>query len=93
MLKATGRHAMRPGHTHFIVAAPGYETLVTHLFAEGDKYLDSDAVFAVKNTLITPFKRNDSADEAAKLGVTAPFYVATYDFSLEPAGTARAAAE
>jgi hydroxyquinol 1,2-dioxygenase len=93
MLKATGRHAMRPGHTHFIISAPGYETLTTHLFAEGDKYLDSDAVFAVKNTLITRFVRRDSAEEAAKLGVAVPFYVASYDFSLEPAGAARAAAE
>ena len=84
---------MRPGHTHFIISAPGFETLTTHLFAEGDKYLDSDAVFAVKNTLITRFERRDSAEEAARLGVTAPYYVASYDFSLEPAGAARAAAE
>lgn len=56
MLVAMGRHAMRPAHIHYIVTAPGYETLVTHIFPEGDPYLDSDAVFGVKESLIVPFE-------------------------------------
>jgi protocatechuate 3,4-dioxygenase beta subunit len=28
----TGRHPMRPAHVHFLVAAPGYEPLITHVF-------------------------------------------------------------
>lgn len=55
LLNAMGRHAMRPAHIHYIVQAPGYETLVTHIFPEGDPYLDSDAVFGVKESLIIPF--------------------------------------
>ncbi|MCB1330464.1 MAG: intradiol ring-cleavage dioxygenase, partial [Maritimibacter sp.] len=51
LLNAMGRHAMRPAHIHYIVQAPGYETLVTHIFPEGDPYLDSDAVFGVKESL------------------------------------------
>jgi len=86
MLTATGRHPMRPGHVHFIITAPGYEPLVTHVFAEGDKYLDSDAVFAVKNRLITRFAPRPD-------GASGPDYSAAYDFSLEPAAGIRRAAE
>ncbi len=56
MLNAMGRHAMRPAHVHFIVEAPGYETLVTHIFVRDDPYLDSDAVFGVKESLIADFE-------------------------------------
>jgi hydroxyquinol 1,2-dioxygenase len=55
ILNAMGRHPMRPAHLHFIVSAKGYETLTTHLFVEGDPYLDSDVVFGVKNSLVVPF--------------------------------------
>lgn len=53
MLRATKRHPWRPAHLHFKISAPGYETLVTHVFREGDQYLDSDAVFGVRQSLIT----------------------------------------
>lgn len=54
MLKAQGRHPYRPAHVHFMIAAPGCETLVTHLFLQGSDYLDSDVVFGVKDSLIEP---------------------------------------
>jgi hydroxyquinol 1,2-dioxygenase len=57
MLKATNRHPYRPAHVHFMISADGHEKLVTHLFVSGDQYLDSDAVFAVKNSLIRDFTR------------------------------------
>jgi catechol 1,2-dioxygenase len=52
MLAALGRHPNRPAHMHFLVSAPGYETIVTHTFVEGDRWLTSDAVFGVKASLI-----------------------------------------
>jgi hydroxyquinol 1,2-dioxygenase len=82
LLSLMGRHAYRPAHIHFIVEAPGHERLVTHLFAAGDPYLGSDAVFGVKPSLIVDFERSDSAAEAARLGVTAPFSRARHDFVL-----------
>jgi hydroxyquinol 1,2-dioxygenase len=85
ILDRMGRHPMRPAHLHFIVTAPGYETCVTHLFVEGDPYLESDVVFGVKNSLVIDFKRNDSEAEAKKLGLKAPFCQASYDFVLKPA--------
>jgi len=57
MLTATGRHPMRPPHLHFWITAKGYQPLITHLFAKGGKYLDSDAVFGVKPELIVEFKK------------------------------------
>jgi len=53
MLEAQGRHPYRPAHVHFMVAAPGCETLVTHLFVAGSEFLDSDVVFGVKDSLVT----------------------------------------
>lgn len=59
LLAATGRHPMRPAHLHFMVTAPGYRTLITHVFVAGDEYLASDAVFGVKDSLVV-----DVADHA-----------------------------
>lgn len=73
MLAACGRHPMRPGHLHFTIEAPGYEKLVTHLFVKGDKYLDSDAVFGVKESLIVNFRKNKAGVAECK-----------YDFVLKP---------
>lgn len=59
MLAALGRHPFRPAHMHFLVSAPGFDTIVTHTFVDGDPYLDSDAVFGVKESLIADFKPSD----------------------------------
>jgi hydroxyquinol 1,2-dioxygenase len=58
MLKATGRHPWRPAHLHFKIGAQGHSPLVTHLFVRGGAYLDSDAVFGVKDTLVCDFPRH-----------------------------------
>ena len=52
LLKALGRHPMRPGHIHLHVTAPGFRSVTTHAFVAGDPYLGSDAAFAVKEELI-----------------------------------------
>jgi hydroxyquinol 1,2-dioxygenase len=91
MLKATGRHPWRPAHIHFVVSAEGYEPVTTHIFDRTDPYLHSDAVFAVKDSLICDFARHESADEAAsRLGLAPPFYTAEFDFHLVPSTTAQA---
>lgn len=56
MLGHLGRHPYRPAHMHFLVTAPGFQKLVTHTFVGDDKYLESDAVFGVKATLVAPFE-------------------------------------
>jgi protocatechuate 3,4-dioxygenase beta subunit len=84
MLQATHRHAMRPGHLHFLLSASEHEQLVTHLFVKGDQYLDADAVFAVKESLVVDCERVEALEEAAKYRVEAPFYRLHYDFVLKP---------
>ena len=62
MLEATGRHPWRPAHIHLIVRAPGYRTLTTHIFDRDSQYLGSDAVFAVKPSLLREFVRRAADD-------------------------------
>jgi protocatechuate 3,4-dioxygenase beta subunit len=62
MLDATGRHPWRPAHLHMIVTAPGYERLTTHFFDAESDYLDSDAVFAVKPSLVRRFVERPPGD-------------------------------
>jgi catechol 1,2-dioxygenase len=85
LLTATGRHPMRPAHIHYMITAPGYKRLTTHVFVEGDEYLDSDAVFGVKDSLVVPFVKNEDATEAAEYGFSGPFYEVKFDFVLERA--------
>ena len=74
LLKAVGRHPWRPAHLHFLIKADGYETLITHVFRSDDLYLDSDAVFGVRQSLIADWKQQ--ADGS---------YLVEYDFVLNPA--------
>jgi protocatechuate 3,4-dioxygenase beta subunit len=85
MLLAMGRHPFRPAHIHFMISAEGYEPVTTELFVSDDPYLDSDAVFGVRESLIVPFVRNDPDEEATRLGTPVPFFSVDYDFVLEPA--------
>jgi hydroxyquinol 1,2-dioxygenase len=86
MLRAQGRHPYRPAHVHFMISAPGYETLVTHVFVDGDKYLDSDVVFGVKDSLIRKLERRSAGSEAGGRVVDRAYAVMAYDFSLAPSG-------
>ncbi len=88
MLKATNRHAMRPAHVHFMVSAPGYEPVTTHIFDGGDGQLKKgDTVFGVKDSLIVEFKERAAGDTAAAKSakVSGPFVTADFDFVLKPA--------
>ena len=84
LLRATQRHPYRPAHLHFMIAAPGHETLVTHLFVEGDAYLDSDAVFGVKDSLVVPFKYEHPGTAPDGTPMPARWRSLTYDFGLKP---------
>ncbi|MEQ8348977.1 MAG: intradiol ring-cleavage dioxygenase [Sneathiellaceae bacterium] len=85
LMEALGRHTIRPAHIHFIVSAEGYEPVTTHLFTDGDPYIDSDVVFGVKSPLIVSYAPVQDAGEAAKLGITAPGWKVAYDFGLKAA--------
>ena len=75
-------NAWRPAHIHFIVGAPGFEPVTTHMFVANDPYLDSDAVFGVKDSLVVPFVEIDDSARAQELGLHNPFYIAEHEFIL-----------
>jgi hydroxyquinol 1,2-dioxygenase len=56
LLEATRRSPMRAAHLHVMVSAPGFRTLVTHVFVRGDELLDRDSVFGVKDSLVRDFE-------------------------------------
>lgn len=82
MLLGMGRHPYRPAHVHAIVSAPRYEKVATHLFVEGDAYLDSDAVFGVKHSLVVDFKPHPAGPTPDGGKSPAPYCTAEYDFRL-----------
>ena len=62
MLAATKNHPWRPAHLHFMIKAPGYQSLITHVFRHDDQYLDSDAVFGVRQSLITDWVKQPNGE-------------------------------
>ena len=87
LFRATGRTPWRPSHLHFIVQTPGYRSLVTEVFANGDPYLDADAVFGVREDLIMDYVESSDLSGLPKdleVGgkVTLPYYKDDFDFVL-----------
>ncbi len=83
LLAATERHPFRPAHLHFLVHADGYHELTTHAFVAGSAYVDSDAVFAVKQSLLVDFAESTDEATAERFGVAVPFTHARFDIVLE----------
>ena len=84
MLDATGRHPWRPAHIHMIVTAPGYQRLQTHIFDSASPYLDSDAVFAVKRSLVREFVPRSADDPERPAGVSEGWCSVENDVVLAP---------
>jgi catechol 1,2-dioxygenase len=87
MLETTGRHPWRPAHVHMIVSAPGYEKVTTHIFDSESSYLDSDAVFAVKPSLLRSFVTRVADDPERPAGVTGEWCSVENDIVLAPVGS------
>lgn len=74
MVLMAGRHPNRPAHIHFEADADAHEKVTSHLFVEGDPYIESDVVFGVKASLIKEFEKKDDPATAQKYGVSNPFH-------------------
>ncbi|MDX3612863.1 6-chlorohydroxyquinol-1,2-dioxygenase [Streptomyces europaeiscabiei] len=90
LLRATARHPYRPAHIHFIVSAEGHTPVTTHIFVAGSDHLDSDAVFAVKESLVQDFTETDDPSQARRFGIRNPFRHAHFDLVLDAPDTAGA---
>ena len=87
LLDDLGRHGNRPAHLHYIVSKDGFDEVTTHLFDPDDPYIDSDAVFGVKKSLIAEFNRVDDPARIAEVGFEGDHYWdVEFDFVLAPKG-------
>ena len=82
-LRECKREAHRPAHIHFMIHAEGYRTLVTHVFPTGERSINSDAVFGVKDSLVVDFAESNDEDTAKEFGVKTPFLDVVFDFVLD----------
>lgn len=92
MLQNLNRHPWRPAHLHFMLTADGYERLVTHIFKEGGEYLESDAVFGVRSSLIANWVKHENGTDPYGNQHDEPFYTLDFDFVMNPAQAQEAAA-
>ena len=88
MLAATGRHPWRPAHIHMIVRADGFKTVATHIFDASSEYLDSDAVFAVKRSLVRTFAERSADDPERPHGVDGEWVSLELELVLAPGADA-----
>jgi hypothetical protein len=84
MILQVRRHPMRPAHVHFLVNAPGYQPLITHVFMDGDKYLDSDVVFGVKDELIARIEKHTDGKMPDGKPASGTWHLMTYEFHMKP---------
>jgi hydroxyquinol 1,2-dioxygenase len=84
LLQGLARHPWRPAHLHFRIEAPGFQTLVTHLFRDNGQYLDSDVVFGVRNSLVVDWVRHPAGTAPDGTRMEQDFYTLDYDFVLNP---------
>jgi catechol 1,2-dioxygenase len=89
LLRAQGRHNMRPAHIHFMVNKPGYKTQFSQVYSADDPHLETDAQFGVTAALIGHYVAHDTATEPApEPDVTGPWYSLEHRFVIEPGDAA-----
>lgn len=82
LVRATGRHNYRPAHLHFLIHKPGFKTLISQIYVNGDKYLETDVQFGVTRALVGNYVRHD--EPAPVPDVKAPWYSLDQTFVMEP---------
>ena len=85
LLRAQGRHNMRPAHLHFLAAKDGFKTLISQIYVQDDKFLDTDVQFGVTRHLIGDYVRHEG--RAPEADVTGPWYSLDHTFVMEPGST------
>ena len=91
MLRATNRSIYRPGHMHMMVSAEGHVPLTTHLFVADSPYINEDAVFGKRDSLVVDFENHAPGTATDGREMKVPYHSTTYDFRLAPAAETTAA--
>ncbi len=87
LLEDLGRHPYRPAHLHYIISKDGYDEVTTHIFDPDDIYINNDAVFGVKESLIAEFVKVEDPTKLAEMEFEGPHYWdVEFDFVLAPKG-------
>jgi hydroxyquinol 1,2-dioxygenase len=89
MLRATARSHYRPGHIHMQVSAPGHVMLTTHVFVGGSPYIDQDAVFGKRDSLVVDFDTHPPGRAVDGREMKTAYHSASFDFRLVPAPEGR----
>lgn len=85
LLDDLGRHPYRPAHLHYIISKDGYDEVTTHIFDPDDIYIDNDAVFGVKESLIAEFEKVEDPAKIAEMEFQGSHYWdVEFDFVLAP---------
>jgi len=82
LLRAQGRHNMRPAHLHFLAVKDCFKTLISQIYVADDKFIDSDVQFGVTRHLIGDYVRHDG--NAPAPDVRGPWYSLDHIFVMEP---------
>jgi len=91
MMRATARGIYRPGHMHVQISAPGHVMLTTHIFVAGSPYIDEDAVFGKRDSLVVDFDKHPPGTAVDGREMKVPYHSASFDFRLAPAAMKAAA--
>lgn len=84
MMRATGRSINRPGHMHMQVSASGHVMLTTHIFVAGSPFIDEDAVFGKRDSLVVEFDQHPPGKAVDGRDMKKPYHSASFDFRLAP---------
>jgi hydroxyquinol 1,2-dioxygenase len=86
LLRAQGRHNMRPAHLHFLASKDGFKTLISQIYVQDDKFLETDVQFGVTRRLVGNYVRHENEKPPAP-DVQGPWYSLDYNFVMEPGVT------
>ena len=82
LLRAQGRHNMRPAHLHFLIFKEGFKTHISQVYVPQDPNIETDVQFGVTKALLGNYLRHDTGTPPAP-GVKAPWYTLDYTFTME----------
>src|SRR3954467_12342208 len=82
LLRAQGRHNMRPAHLHFLAIKDGFKTLISQIYVQDDKFLETDVQFGVTRHLIGNYVRHEN-EKAPAPDVAGPWYSLAHTFLME----------
>jgi catechol 1,2-dioxygenase len=86
LLRAQGRHNMRPAHLHFLASKDGFKTLVSQLYVPDDKFIETDVQFGVTRHLIGNYIRHEN-EKAPAPDVKGAWYSLEHSFVMEAGRT------